>query len=134
MFNHILIPVAPSTLGAYDPAIKAAEKLLGPGGKVSAISIIEELPNYAGAYIPQDYTADHKADVDARIADQFKETSVETHTVIGHASNSILSWAQDHDVDCIVILSHKPGISDYFLGSTAARVVRHAQCPVMVLR
>ena len=36
--------------------------------------------------------------------------------------------------DCIVIGSHKPGLIDYLLGSTAARVVRHAPCAVHVLR
>ncbi len=39
-----------------------------------------------------------------------------------------------HAVDCIVIGSHKPGLSDYLLGSTAARVVRHAPCAVHVYR
>ncbi|THE47716.1 universal stress protein, partial [Citrobacter freundii] len=30
--------------------------------------------------------------------------------------------------------SHKPGFSTYLLGSTAAAVVRHAKCPVLVVR
>jgi universal stress protein F len=33
-----------------------------------------------------------------------------------------------------VIASHRPGIQDYFLGSTASRVVRHANCTVHVMR
>ena len=33
-----------------------------------------------------------------------------------------------------MIASHKPGFSDYFIGSTAARIVRHAQCSVLVTR
>ena len=38
------------------------------------------------------------------------------------------------DIECIVMGSHKPGFSDYLLGSTAARVVRHAPCAVHVYR
>ncbi|WP_170501927.1 universal stress protein, partial [Ruegeria atlantica] len=37
-------------------------------------------------------------------------------------------------IDCIVLASHKPGMKDFFLGSTAALVVRHARCSVHVLR
>ena len=42
--------------------------------------------------------------------------------------------AEDDKVDLIIIASHKPGLQDYFLGSTAARVVRHASCSVLVVR
>ena len=38
------------------------------------------------------------------------------------------------NADLIVINSHKPGVEDYFLGSTASRVVRRAPCSVLVLR
>jgi len=37
-------------------------------------------------------------------------------------------------VDLIIVGSHKPGLQDYLLGSTAARVVRHAMCSVLVGR
>ena len=34
----------------------------------------------------------------------------------------------------IMIASHKPGMSDYFIGSTASRVVRHSPVSVLVSR
>ena len=34
----------------------------------------------------------------------------------------------------IVMASHDPVLSDYLLGSVAARVVRHAHCSVLVAR
>ena len=52
----------------------------------------------------------------------------------GHPANEILEAASKFDVDLIIVASHRPGLSDYFLGSTAARIVRHAQCPVLVDR
>ena len=52
----------------------------------------------------------------------------------GHVANTILEAADSHNADLIIIASHRPGLTDYFLGSTAARVVRHAQCPVLVDR
>jgi nucleotide-binding universal stress UspA family protein len=59
---------------------------------------------------------------------------VRTVAVTGHSARSILDYAEAHDVDCIVIASHRPGLQDFFLGSTAARVVRHATCAVHVVR
>ena len=58
------------------------------------------------------------------------------HAVVvhGHAGGSIVDYATKHGCDCIVIASHRPGVEDYLLGSTAARVVRHAACSVHVMR
>ncbi len=59
---------------------------------------------------------------------------IEVAVVSGHAGHTIVDWASHHDIDCIVVASHRPGLQDYFLGSTAARVVRHAPCAVHVHR
>ena len=61
-------------------------------------------------------------------------TDVTPVVVDGHSARTILDYAEEHGVDCIVMASHRPDITDYFLGSTAARVVRHAACAVHVLR
>ncbi len=52
----------------------------------------------------------------------------------GHPSTEILAFATEIGADMIVIDSHDPGLVDYFLGSVAARVVRHAHCSVLVAR
>ncbi|MEO0359386.1 MAG: universal stress protein, partial [Pseudomonadota bacterium] len=50
------------------------------------------------------------------------------------SGRTITDWARDKGADLIVIASHRPTMSDIFLGSTAAWVVRHADCPVHVIR
>ena len=52
----------------------------------------------------------------------------------GHAARDILSFASERKADMIVMASHDPGIVDYFLGSVAGHVVRHAHCSVLVVR
>ena len=52
----------------------------------------------------------------------------------GAAASQILQCADDNAADLVMIASHRPGLSDYFIGSTAARVVRHAQCSVLISR
>ncbi|MBE9477417.1 MAG: universal stress protein, partial [Proteobacteria bacterium] len=65
-------------------------------------------------------------------ADGHKNTDIQVIT--GHSANGILDYAEQNGTDCIIVASHRPGYQDYFLGSTAARVVRHATCAVHVLR
>jgi len=52
----------------------------------------------------------------------------------GRSYSSILDSADDNAVDLIIINSHKPGLEDYLLGSTAAKVARHAKCAVLIER
>ena len=59
---------------------------------------------------------------------------VKTEVVRGRPGSTITDFAKEHGIDCIVIESHRPGLQDYFIGSNAARVVRHASCSVHVVR
>ena len=40
----------------------------------------------------------------------------------------------ENKADLIIVASHTPDISNYFIGATADRVVRHAKCSVLVDR
>jgi nucleotide-binding universal stress UspA family protein len=53
----------------------------------------------------------------------------------GTAYKEIAKAASDWDADLILIATHGyTGLAHTFLGSTAERVVRHAPCPVLVVR
>jgi universal stress protein A len=57
--------------------------------------------------------------------------------VIGHgdAAAEIVRIAAEHEIDLIVISSHgRTGLGRIFFGSTAEAVVRHARCPVLVVK
>ena len=62
--------------------------------------------------------------------------NVEVDIVVRYGSPSpvILDEAEERDIDLIIIASHHPGIKDYLMGSTASRVVRHADCSVLINR
>ena len=55
---------------------------------------------------------------------------------VGHGTvyEEILHAAKRIDADLIVMAAHRPGQADYLLGPNAARVVRHAECSVLVVR
>jgi nucleotide-binding universal stress UspA family protein len=53
----------------------------------------------------------------------------------GKPADQILAAAREWDADVIVIGTHgRSGISRLVLGSTAEAVVRHAPCPVLVIK
>ena len=108
--------------------------LLYPYFLFAGAHVVEDLPAYVETYITPDQIERNRAEVAVEMKLQFEGEGLETHVVVGHPANSILDWAERHDVDCIVVSSHRPGLSDYFIGSTAARLVRHAKCSVHVIR
>jgi universal stress protein F len=116
-------------------SLQAALTLVDKDARVTVLHVKEKLPGYAVAYVPEDYKISLTEEIHNRLdelAQRFKDGRGEL--VEGHSGRTILEWAEVNKVDCIIINSHKPGIQDYFLGSTAARVVRHAQCSVHVIR
>ena len=52
----------------------------------------------------------------------------------GRSYSKVVDAAADLGVDLIMMAAHKEGMKDYLLGMTAARVVRHSPCSVMVVR
>ncbi len=61
-------------------------------------------------------------------------TDVRHVVATGKAYEEILHTAKAANSDLIVIGAHKPELRDYLLGPNAARVVRHSDCSVYVVR
>lgn len=60
---------------------------------------------------------------------------VEEVIVHGEAASEIVRVAKDRNVDLIVVSSHgRTGLGRILFGSTAEAVVRHASCPVLVVK
>lgn len=135
MYKHILVPVALDHGPNTDAALAIARCLLDAGGQVTALTVMEAVPSYVAQFLPEGQLENTRnavyADLKAELAADRDVTPV---VVSGHAGLAIVEYAEAHDVDCIVIASHRPGLQDYFLGSTAARVVRHARSAVHVVR
>lgn len=135
MYNHILVPVSFDEDRDSTPAIALCNALLAPGGKVTFLHVIEEVPAYAISYLTEEYLAEVRRSLQAGL-DEMAGKVANGHAAIvtGHSGRTILDYAESNAADLIIIASHRPGVQDYFLGSTAARVVRHAACAVHVMR
>ena len=135
MYNNILIPVLLDDDHEKHSAIQVAKTLAGDGTAFTVLHVMEVIPAYVTAEIPSEVLANTRKEVEEGVSAISKELpNCAGVTVSGHAGNAIVEYAKNHGIDCIVLASHKPGLQNYFLGSTADRVVRHAACAVHVLR
>ena len=76
-----------------------------------------------------------------RVLERASETAaergrtVETVQRAGKPARAIVDYAEEHDVDHVVVGSHgRTGVSRILLGSVAETVVRRAPCKVTVVR
>lgn len=136
MYRNLLVPIA--FHGDPEdgvPAIAIARHLCAEGGRITLLHVMEELPAHLSGYLPDHYRSDLRAAITAEL-DRHAAAIPGARTAIveGKAAPAILDYTADQHIDCIVIASHRPGMQDWLLGSTAARVVRHARCAVHILR
>lgn len=136
MYSHVLVAVAMDPDYFPDDALQLAQKLLAEGGRITLLHVIEDIPPYVSNQIPKHILDEGEAGIRVKLKTMAREVKApcEAHVIHGNAGRSIVDYADDHGADCILVRSHKPDLSDYLLGSTAARVVRHAPCSVHVLR
>lgn len=134
MYKKILVPMALDH-GIGDATLDVARKLLADGGTITALHVHEAPQGSVRAYLDEAAVQAAFDKTKARLQERVKDMpGVQAATIQGHSGRSIIDFAKDKGVDCIVLGSHKPGLRDFLLGSTAARVVRHAPCAVHVLR
>lgn len=141
MYNTILLALALDQ-GHGQKAMAIARKLRSEGGKIGAVHVLDQIPSFASYYMSPDLekmSSDkvseiHKA-AENSIAERIgEENDAEAVVLTGHAGRTITDYAEKIGADCIIVGSHKPDIKDFFLGSTAARIMRYAKCSVHVLR
>lgn len=139
MYKKILLPLALDQ-GHGRRAMELARKLRAEGGKIIAVHVVDQVPSYAGYYMSasdgnETREKEIKENALKAIAERIgDENDVEAVVLTGHPGRTITDYAEKIGADCIIAGSHKPGMKDFFLGSTAARIMRYAPCSVHVLR
>ncbi|MGH1355243.1 MAG: universal stress protein [Thalassovita sp.] len=135
MYTDILVPVSFDSERDSKGALEIAQAISAEGATVTLIHVMESIPGYAISYIPTEYVSDSRIAIEKELAEMGAALPNAKAVVIeGHSGRTIVDWAGENGIDCIVIASHRPGMQDLLLGSTAANVVRHAKCAVHVLR
>jgi len=132
----IIVPVSLSETEKARSMLDIANKLGGGDAEIVLVTVIEDVPGYIAAELPSGLMEETAEEARSQLREIARSAGMETPVEVrkGNAATGILSVAEDRRADVIVIASHRPGLQDYFLGSTAARVVRHAKCSVHVIR
>lgn len=135
MYKNILVPVFLDEENDTQAAYSVARTLADEGAKFTVMHVLEIIPGFIKPDIPNGFLEKARQESEELLVQSAKALpGAVTELVRGHAGLAILDYASKNNIDCIVIASHKPRIEDFFLGSTASRVVRHAECSVHVIR
>lgn len=135
MYHNILVPISFDPDRDISGPMKLARMLCTEGGSVTLLHVVEQIPSYAISYMPQDYLIQTRKALQSELDSLAASLPNAKGLVIeGHSGRSILDWADANNPDLIIIASHRPGMQDLLLGSTATQVVRHASCAVHVVR
>ncbi|WP_170456384.1 universal stress protein [Ruegeria arenilitoris] len=135
MYHNILVPISFDAERDTSGPLKLAKLLATPDAKVTLLHVVEHIPDYAISYMPAEYLTEARS----AIQDELnilaaKLPNAKGVVVEGHSGRTILDWAETNKPDLIIMASHRPGMQDLLLGSTATHVVRHASCAVHVVR
>ena len=136
MFKNIIVPVEIDRAEEGRAMLAKVKDLLDEGGKVTITNVVEDVPGLITAELPDGLVEKAARNAKSTLVEMAKEAGVEADVQIrsGRPHHAIVGLAEEIGSDLILIPSHNPGMRDYLLGSTAANVVRHANCSVLVCR
>lgn len=139
MFKHIMVAFDNST-----HANKALEKALAmaeANGALLELITVVQLPDYAGTIDEVDeMIRDGKRfyqDAHDRAAAEAQKKGVkfDSKMLHGHVGETLVKYAGGAGVDLIVMGSHgRSAVGRLLLGSVSNYVVKHAKCPVLIVR
>ena len=136
MYNKILIPIDFAHEDQALDSINKANKLSAEGGMI-LLHVVEDIPEYMQSYLPDEFKIDKVDNAKNKLKALLEKSEADNARIEvrkGRSYSNIMESADENAVNLIIINSHKPGFEDYLLGSTAAKVVRHASCAVLVER
>ena len=136
MFKNIIVPIEIDRAEDGKSILGKVKTLADKGATITLANVVEDVPGFITAELPDGYVEKAAHNARASLAEMASDVGLEADVQIrsGRPHHAINELANELDADLIVIPSHNPGLRDYLLGSTAASVVRHANCSVMVCR
>lgn len=137
MYQKIMVPLDGSPLAetAIDAAAEIAQHR---GSKIYLVRAFEPtlLPPIAAGFVDREelYNQEHKV-IEDYLKSKVHET-IPTETVVleGSGPNPLIQWADESDMELIVMTSHgRTGFENWVFGSIAEKIVRHSPCPVLTI-
>lgn len=143
MFKEILLPIDLNDPSSWKRALPVALDLVEKFGcKLHVMTVVPTfgMPIVAG-YFPKDFEKKAIAAANDQLREWSRENlpaGVATRHIVAHGTvyEEIIETRKKlgDGVDLIVMASHRPDLKDYLIGPNAARVVRHCQVSVLIVR
>lgn len=140
MYKTVLLPIDLSAPKSWEKALPTALYL---GGDDIVLHVMTVVPDFGmsvvGSYFDKGFEKKALHEIGEKLSAWVNThipgaVDVHPHVMHGRIYDQIILAADKLAVDAIVVASHTPEIADYLLGPNAARVVRHAQQSVFVVR
>ena len=141
MYQNVLVPVDLGDKHSWRKAIPTAVAICEAFD--AGLIVMTVVPDVGmpviGQYLPEDYETKVKQQIQSQLT-AFVQAQIppgiETQRLVcqGRIYQEIIHSAAEHQADLIVMGSRHPELKDYLLGPNAARVVRHAERSVMIVR
>lgn len=142
MFNNLLIPIDLSHQEQLPVLIRAALKLANENGSTELNFVyVDDSRIHQGSFSPFDasQSTGRRHDIRDRMVALLRnlvpaDVHYRCHIKEGAIHEQVLEMSSDMTQAAIVLMASRPGLSSYFVGSNAERIVRHSQCSVFVVR
>ncbi len=136
MNKTILIAVDLGNVAKLDSLVDQASAYDNSNSKIILLNVVEDIPSWAAVELPRGILEKSVQSSLEKLKALAASSSIEVEAEVrvGHPYKTILEVADEKSADLIIVASHQPDLQNYFLGSTAAKVVRHATCSVLVVR
>lgn len=138
MYDRILLPTdgGPSSKNAVAQALELADTF---DATLYAISVVDQtiVPPDVRTDILYDELEDECVEAVETVETAASERGIDVQTFVEHGTpyKIILDYADELDVDCIVMGTHgRKGLDRYLLGSVTEKVVRLSTVPVLTVR
>ncbi len=141
MFTAILLPVDLADESSWRKALPAALRFASDNG--AQLHVLNVVPDFGmsivGGFFPDDFEKKALESAKQALAKFMtdhvpKDAGAKGHVAHGVIYEEVLHAADTLKCDLIVIGAGRPELKDYLLGPNAARIVRHADQSVMVVR
>ena len=141
MYKNILYPVDIAEEGSWKeslPVVVEHSKALG--AKLHVMAVVSDYGmSLVQQYFPKG-SIDQVVEKTKKALHEFVDENIPKEIVVrnivakGSVYECIIKTAKTIDADLIVMSAHRPGLKDYLLGPNAAKVVRHSDRSVLVVR
>ncbi|MDX2368549.1 MAG: universal stress protein [Colwellia sp.] len=145
MYKHILFATELNETKSYiEDKVSQLQQITQ--AKLSVIHVVEPIPSayYAGEYgiiaglESSDITTEKLEKLAKKrlhpLVERLNITEQDIHILAGHASEEILAFAENENVDLIITGSHGVHGLQLLLGSTTNAILHHSKCDVLAVR